>query len=180
MEDWEYELKLRQLNRAVNIERSVEGSDLNLKIKEQEAKNNEDLNKAVDLVNDTFNKGLITELQAELFLEKAINHKYFKREGTAGNYKYFYTEDEYRQSQGKDSKDIGKEPEDDESKKKVKFFEEFFNSDKDTDSIDNILADEDGTKHLESDVYYKDNHGVYKISGGGDVPHKLYFWKPKQ
>lgn len=29
-------------------------------------------------------------------LEKAIGHKYFKREGTPGNYKYYYTEEQYK------------------------------------------------------------------------------------
>lgn len=32
-------------------------------------------------------------------LEKA-NHKYFKREGTPGNYKYYYTEEEYKKAKG--------------------------------------------------------------------------------
>lgn len=36
-------------------------------------------------------------------LEKGINHKYFKREGTPGNYKYYYTEQEYRNAKNLDS-----------------------------------------------------------------------------
>lgn len=35
----------------------------------------------------------------ESTLEKA-NHKYFKREGSPGNYKYYYTEEEYKKSKG--------------------------------------------------------------------------------
>lgn len=35
-------------------------------------------------------------------LEKAMGHKYFKREGTPGNYKYYYTEAEYKQAKGED------------------------------------------------------------------------------
>lgn len=31
-------------------------------------------------------------------LEKGINHKYYKREGTPGNYKYYYTEEEYKKA----------------------------------------------------------------------------------
>ena len=33
-------------------------------------------------------------------VEKAIGHKYFKREGTKGGYKYYYTEAEYKASKG--------------------------------------------------------------------------------
>lgn len=33
-------------------------------------------------------------------IEKAIGHKYFKREGTKGGYKYYYTEAEYKESKG--------------------------------------------------------------------------------
>ncbi len=32
--------------------------------------------------------------------EKAVSHKYFKREGTPGNYKYYYTEAEYKEAKG--------------------------------------------------------------------------------
>ncbi|NCB03365.1 MAG: NUDIX hydrolase, partial [Spirochaetia bacterium] len=35
-------------------------------------------------------------------LEKALSHKYYFREGTPGNYKYYYTRDEYFQAKGKD------------------------------------------------------------------------------
>lgn len=30
------------------------------------------------------------------FIEKSLNHKYYKREGTPGHYKYYYTEAEYK------------------------------------------------------------------------------------
>ena len=33
-------------------------------------------------------------------IEKAVGHKYFKREGTPGNYKYYYTEAEYKEAKG--------------------------------------------------------------------------------
>ena len=42
-------------------------------------------------------------------LEKGINHKYFKREGTPGNYKYYYTEAEYRNKIG-NNKDFKLKP----------------------------------------------------------------------
>ena len=35
-------------------------------------------------------------------IEKAGTHKYFKREGTPGKYKYYYTENEYNEAKGKD------------------------------------------------------------------------------
>lgn len=35
-------------------------------------------------------------------LEKSMPHKYYFREGTPGNYKYYYTRDEYFQAKGKD------------------------------------------------------------------------------
>lgn len=34
-------------------------------------------------------------------IEKAAGHKYYKREGTPGNYKYYYTEEQYRKAKGK-------------------------------------------------------------------------------
>lgn len=41
-------------------------------------------------------------------IEKAIGHKYFKREGTPGNYKYYYTEADWknRNSIGSGEKDV--------------------------------------------------------------------------
>lgn len=42
-------------------------------------------------------------------LEKAMGHKYFKREGTPGNYKYYYTEAEYRAAKGKKPEDQSSE-----------------------------------------------------------------------
>lgn len=61
----------------------------------------------VDTINNNFNKGLIDELTAEKaveqldsIFEKAGMHKYIRREGSPGNYKYYYTEEEYRQAKG--------------------------------------------------------------------------------
>ena len=50
-------------------------------------------------------KGIGPDTTADL-LEKAMGHKYYKREGVPGNYKYYYTEAEYKQAKGepKDSK----------------------------------------------------------------------------
>lgn len=65
------------------------------------------VDKTVDIINDNFNKGLIDELELEEafeqldnIIQKAAPHKYFKREGTPGNYKYYYTEAEYRKAKG--------------------------------------------------------------------------------
>lgn len=40
-------------------------------------------------------QGIEPDFTADI-LEKGINHKYFKREGTPGNYKYYYTEEQYK------------------------------------------------------------------------------------
>lgn len=73
------------------------------------------IEQTVELINENFNKGLINELELEEAFEQLDNviqksapHKYFKREGTPGNYKYYYTEAEYKQAKGtKDKKEDG-------------------------------------------------------------------------
>ncbi len=47
-------------------------------------------------------QGIGPDTTADL-LEKAMGHKYFKREGAPGNYKYYYTEEEYKQAKGSDT-----------------------------------------------------------------------------
>lgn len=42
-------------------------------------------------------QGIGPDSTAEV-LEKGINHKYFKREGVPGSYKYYYTEEEYKKA----------------------------------------------------------------------------------
>lgn len=72
----------------------------------------------VDLImntlNENFEKGLIDELETEQafeqldsLIEKGMGgHKYFKREGTPGSYKYYYTEAEYKEAKdGKEESD---------------------------------------------------------------------------
>jgi len=51
-----------------------------------------------------------TKVSEELFdeIEKSISHKYFKREGTPGNYKYYYTEEEYKNKYEKTNEENGK------------------------------------------------------------------------
>jgi hypothetical protein len=39
------------------------------------------------------------------YIFKAVNHKYFKREGSKGNYKYYYTEKEYNEAKSKQVKE---------------------------------------------------------------------------
>ena len=69
-----------------------------------------DLNIIAEKCNDSFNKGIITENEFNSAIDyfedlmKARNVKYFKREGTAGNYKYYYSEAEYKQKKGLESK----------------------------------------------------------------------------
>ena len=56
--------------------------------------------------NDSLEKGFITEHEFELAINKAediakaAGHKYFKREGIKGKYKYYYTEAEYNEAKG--------------------------------------------------------------------------------
>lgn len=54
---------------------------------------------------------LIEEIENRLRgsdIQKSITHKYFKREGTPGNYRYYYTEDQYKQAKsGVDKFEIG-------------------------------------------------------------------------
>lgn len=70
------------------------------------------IEQTVELINDNFNKGLIDELtveqafeQLDNVIQKSATHKYFKREGVPGNYKYYYTEAEYRAAKGKKPED---------------------------------------------------------------------------
>ena len=73
------------------------------------------IEQTVELINDNFNKGLIDELtveqafeQLDNVIQKSAPHKYFKREGVPGNYKYYYTEEEYNKAKGtKDKKEDG-------------------------------------------------------------------------
>jgi hypothetical protein len=69
----------------------------------------------VNKLNDNFSKGLITEeicekafTQLDELIQKARVTKYFKREGSPGNYKYYYTEADYNKAKG-DSKTEGSE-----------------------------------------------------------------------
>lgn len=60
-----------------------------------------DIKKSVfDEIQENIEKSLnsiSTKVSEEILndIEKSVNHKYFKREGTPGNYKYYYTEEEY-------------------------------------------------------------------------------------
>jgi hypothetical protein len=61
------------------------------------------INSITNKLNDNFNKGLISEdLCKSAFneLDELIKAKYYKREGTPGNYKYYYTEEQYKKAKG--------------------------------------------------------------------------------
>ena len=53
----------------------------------------------------SFTKDELSVMDQDM-IEKAMNHKYFKREGTPGNYKYYYTEAEYKQAKGERGKEF--------------------------------------------------------------------------
>lgn len=68
------------------------------------------ISKVTQILNSKFEKGLISEelcensfKELDNLIEKAGVHKYFKREGSPGNYKYYYTEAEYREAKSKKS-----------------------------------------------------------------------------
>jgi len=93
------EIKNHNINKALNLEMVFRTSD-------------EDFNKSIDEVADTLNKsfldGLVDEQAVEIdfknldaILEKARPHKYYKREGSPGNYKYYYTKEEYEKEKKK-------------------------------------------------------------------------------
>lgn len=98
MEDFTKEIKEHNLRKALEIEA----------MGNQE---NEDFTEAIDEVADTLNKsledGLIGREEYERdfdnldqIIQKARPHKYIKCEGTTGNYKYYYTLEEYKAAQG--------------------------------------------------------------------------------
>jgi hypothetical protein len=93
------EIKNHNINKALSLEMVFRTSD-------------EDFNKSIDVVADTLNKsfldGLVDEQAVEIdfknldvILEKARPHKYYRREGGPGNYKYYYTKEEYEQDKKK-------------------------------------------------------------------------------
>lgn len=76
--------------------------------------NETNVSKITQTLNQNFEKGLISEelcensfKELDSLIEKAGNHKYFKREGTVGNYKYYYTEEEYKKVKGGEGFKIG-------------------------------------------------------------------------
>lgn len=61
------------------------------------------MRKAIEALKDQMNlkKSINIESAREILgLEKSRQTKYFKREGTPGNYKYYYTKEEYEQAKG--------------------------------------------------------------------------------
>lgn len=99
MSNFIQEIKNHNINKALSLEMVFRTSD-------------EDFNKSIDMVADTLNKsfldGLVDEQAVEIdfknldvILEKARPHKYYRREGSPGNYKYYYTKEEYEQEKKK-------------------------------------------------------------------------------
>jgi hypothetical protein len=54
------------------------------------------------------------------YIFKAVNHKYFKREGSKGNYKYYYTEQEYNEAKKQVKPEVKAKPETKENKPEQK------------------------------------------------------------
>jgi hypothetical protein len=67
---------------------------------------------ALDTLNSNFNKGIISDSiyekacsELDGLLEKAFQHKYIKREGTKGHYKYWYSEPKGKREGEKNNED---------------------------------------------------------------------------
>ena len=75
--------KVKDFLTRYNIEKSIVGSPANLI--EQ------------DLIKGMNQEEVLEKYNSGEYFEKA---KYFKREGTQGNYKYYYTEDQYKKEKG--------------------------------------------------------------------------------
>lgn len=54
----------------------------------------ENIEKSLNSISEKVSEELLNDI------EKSISHKYFKREGTPGHYRYFYTEEEYKNKVG--------------------------------------------------------------------------------
>lgn len=65
------------------------------------------VNKVTEELNKSFTNGTSADTveaafkNLDILIEKSGNHKYFKREGSPGNYKYYYTKEEYDKAHGK-------------------------------------------------------------------------------
>lgn len=103
MEQFKKEIQEYNIQKALSLE-IVGKQDDNL-IKTQ-------IDEVVDVLNKSFLDGLISEETVELdfknldqIVEKARSTKYYKREGSPGNYKYYYTKEEYDKAkiEGRDS-----------------------------------------------------------------------------
>lgn len=73
MDEFQKSIRENQLKQKLHIYSNIELSSEDV---------NEDLQKSINEI------------------EKSMNHKYFKREGSPGNYKYYYTEADYKAGKG--------------------------------------------------------------------------------
>lgn len=120
----------------------------------------------LDTINKAFKSEKLTEKEAEnaaLYLDsvikKARNVKYYKREGTPGNYKYYYTKEQYENKKG------GKK---DSEKKEEKGKEEYSAEDISNYIDENInltpnsnwtiYQTPDGLKHTKGSMEFRDKN----------------------
>lgn len=122
------EIKKHNLQKALLIETSV-GTE--------EEKFIQAVEEVVDTLNKSFIDGLATEEETEndfknldFIIEKARSHKYYKREGAPGHYKYFYTKEQYDQakrgSAGEDTNQNKKSGKEKEEVNKISTVEDIF------------------------------------------------------
>ena len=69
------------------------------KIKKSDEDGGDIIDKSLNFIGDLLGEEVLNDI------EKSINHKYFKREGAPGNYKYYYTEEEYNKK-GKSGEEV--------------------------------------------------------------------------
>ena len=96
MEDFNERIKQEQLEARVRIAKSM-GLTGDVQEKFTEIKGELNIQKSIKTIESSLNK--IAEVYGEERLdtiEKSIGHKYFKREGNPGSYKYYYTEADYK------------------------------------------------------------------------------------
>ncbi len=100
-------------------------------------------------------------------IEKSLSHKYFKREGTPGNYKYYYTEQEYKEAKDEDLKKLEVNSNDPYTykdtnvlvnKKNIKDFEKLKQEERDETSkkinlIKNLEFSAKGFKNLHKEIF---------------------------
>jgi len=96
--DFQKNIREEQLKDKINILKNT--TILSKKeIKKPEEDGGDIIDKSLNFIGDLLGQDAVNNI------EKSINHKYFKREGSPGNYKYYYTEEQYKKEKGEDKEE---------------------------------------------------------------------------